>query len=83
MRPYGRGSKSGWLDEKQVKSILKSDNEVEKTWLIGRVLTHARYKDVWKYLTIDEIIKYLPYLKIKQETKNAWKNALNVWGYHV
>lgn len=71
------------LSDKQIKNILCSDNELEKIWLVGRILTHARYEDVWKYLKIDEIVKIFPKLRLKPETRDIWKHALNVWNYHV
>lgn len=71
------------LNDEQVLAILHGDNETERQWLIGRILTHARFDDVWKYLTIEDIVKNFSKLRLPTQTKNAWSNALNVWGYHV
>ncbi len=71
------------LTEKQIRKILRGDNEFEKQWLIARILSHAHFMDVWKYLKVKEIIKEFPNLKMRPETKEAWSRALNVWGYHV
>ena len=71
------------LTDQGVKAILKSNNELEKTWMIGRILSSARYDDVWKYLTVDQIVKFFPKLRIRKEIKAVWKNALTVWGYNV
>lgn len=71
------------LNDKKIKKILQSGNNVEKQWLIARILSHAKYEDVWKYLTVDDIIAYFPKLKLNTLIKNAWKKALTVWGYHV
>lgn len=71
------------LDENQIRTILQADNDTEKKWLIGRILTHARFEDVWKYLTIKDILNIFPRLQLSPKTKQAWQRALSVWGYHV
>lgn len=71
------------LTKDQIHAILHGSNEVEKHWLIGRVLTHAKFEDVWHYLTLEDIVRSFPNLRLPEKTKRAWQRALNVWGYHV
>ena len=71
------------LDDRQILKILHGDNEVEKLWLTVRILTHAKFDDIWKYLTTDDVIKALPKLRLAVKDKQAWQRALSVWGYHV
>ncbi len=71
------------LTDKQIHAILNGSNEVEKKWLIGRILSHARYNDIFKYLTVTDIVHYLPKLSLRPFVKQAWQRALNVWGFHV
>lgn len=71
------------LTEKQTRSILRGNNEVEKLWLTARILTHAKFEDVWQYLTLGDITKVFPKLRLPPKTKQAWQRALNIWGYHV
>lgn len=71
------------LTDVQIHNILKGDNEVEKRWLIGRILTHAYYKDIFKYLTVSDIIRYFSRLSLPKTVKKAWQRALEAWGYHV
>lgn len=71
------------LTKDQIRSILHGDNEVEKLWLTARILTHAKYEDIWQYLTLEDIIKVFPQLRLTPKTKQDWQRALNVWGYHV
>ena len=71
------------LTEDDVRRILRGDNEVEKIWLMSRILTSARYEDVWKYMTLNELIEWFPKLRMRAEIKEAWIRALTVWGYHV
>lgn len=71
------------LSDKQIKAILHGSNETEKRWLAARILSHAKFEDVWKYLTISDIVQIFPKLLLPQRTKKAWQRALTVWGYHV
>jgi len=71
------------LTKDQIHAILRGDNEVEKLWLTARILTHARFEDIWKYLTLQDIVKIFPKLRLSQKVKQDWQRALNVWGYHV
>ena len=71
------------LSEDDVRTILISGGELDKQWLIARILTNARYEDVWKYLTIKDLVLYFSKLRMRPQVKLAWKKALNVWGYEV
>lgn len=71
------------LTKDQIHTILHGNNEVEKLWLIARILTHAKFEDIWQYLTLEDIIKVFPQLRLAPKTKQDWQHALNVWGYHV
>lgn len=71
------------LTENQVKALLRGENDTEKLWLIARILTHAKFSDVWKYLTVEEIIKVFPKLKLEPRIKEPWERAFNVWRHHV
>jgi len=35
---------------KKVRQILRGDNEVEKAWVITRILEYAHWEDIWRYL---------------------------------
>ncbi len=71
------------LSEDDVRTILISGGELDKQWLIARILTNARYEDVWKYLTIKDLVLYFSKLRMRPQVKLAWKKALNIWGYEV
>ena len=68
------------LDEKDVKKILKSGDDFNRRWLIARILRSAHFNDVWKYLTLKDILKNFKYLFLKKEIKQVWKNAFHAWG---
>ena len=71
------------LNENKIRKILHGNNEVEKSWLITRIITHAKFEDIWQYLTLDDIIKVFPKLRLSSKAKQNWQRAFNVWGYHV
>jgi len=67
------------LTEAQVRDILRGQNEVEKGWLLSRILESARFEDVWKFTTLTEVAQWFPKLKMKPTIAEAWQRALNVW----
>lgn len=69
------------LSEIDVHRLLKEGNEYTRLWLTARVLESAKYEDVWKYLTIQEILKIFPKLRLKQPIRQAWEKAFRAWGY--
>ena len=81
MRPYFIWDYN--LNEQQIRAILRGDNEIEKSWLIARIITNAKFADIWKYLSLEDIVRVFPKLRLRPKIKQAWQHALNVWGYHV
>lgn len=71
------------LTEDQIRAILHGNNEVGKLWLMARILTHAKFEDIWQYLNLEDIIRVFSKLRLPPKTKQAWQRAFNVWGYHV
>lgn len=67
------------LSEDDVRKILCGNNETERQWMMGRILTSANFKDVWKYLTLEDIQTELPKLRFRPEIKKSWERAINVW----
>jgi len=68
------------LTENDVLQILQGDNENEKTWMISRIMESARYADIWNYITLEEVRKIFPKLRLKPPVRQAWEFALHVWG---
>lgn len=67
------------ISEKEVKRIIKQGDEYSREFIIARILESAKYKDVWKYITLEELVKVFPRLKLKKEIKQAWQNAFLAW----
>lgn len=71
------------LSEDQILTILHGDNEVEKLWLIARIITHAKFEDIWKYINVEDIIKVFTKLRLSPRVRQNWQHTFNVWGYYV
>ncbi len=71
------------LTEDDVRNILAGSNLLEKRWIMGRILTHAKFEDIWKYLHVNHIASEFPNLRLRPDVASSWKRALTVWGYHV
>jgi hypothetical protein len=67
------------LTEEDVHRILRGDNEVEKAWLITRILEYAKWEDIWRYLTVDDVRENFERLMMKPYQRDLWAYALEVW----
>jgi len=67
------------LPENKVKNILKSVDMDERNLVIARILEHAKWDDIWKFLTLKDIKDALPQLRINPKIKNIWEYAFNRW----
>ena len=67
------------LTEKDVHRLLKEGNEHTRGWLIARILESAKLNDVWKYLTLKEILQIFPILHLRKPVKEAWEEAFKAW----
>lgn len=67
------------LTEDDVRRILKGDNETEKIWMMSRIVGHAAYDDVWKYITYTELKEWFPKLQLRPQLRRVWEYALSVW----
>ncbi len=71
------------LTEDGVRRILRGENKTEKLWLLGRILTSANFRDVWRYVSVRDIVEHIKDVRMRPQVKNNWLRALRVWGYHV
>lgn len=71
------------LTEADVHRLLKEGNPATKAWLVSRILTSARFDDVWKYISLSELVKIFPNTRMRPSLKDTWTQALHAWGYEV
>ena len=67
------------LTDSDIRAILRGDDEVQKAWLVARLLESARYEDVWKYISLAELRTIFLKLQLKPQVRSAWEFALSVW----
>lgn len=68
------------LTEEDVRRKIKEGDEYTRQWLIARILESAKYEDVWKYVTLKEVLHIFPMLRLKKPVREAWEDAFRAWG---
>ncbi|MBI2008052.1 hypothetical protein HYS82_00120 [Candidatus Amesbacteria bacterium] len=71
------------LTEADVHRLLKEGNQDTKIWLINRILSSARFEDVWKYISLSDLVKFFPHTQMRRSLKDTWSLALRTWGYEI
>lgn len=67
------------LSESDVRQMLSSGTELEKQWVLSRLLESARLEDVWSFTSYNQVREYFPSLKLKPVVKHVWEEAFKVW----
>ena len=67
------------ITEEEIHDILQGDNQVEKAWVITRILEYARWEDIWRYLTVDDVRENFEQLGLKPYLRDLWAYAIEVW----
>jgi len=42
----------------QIKEMLATGDESQRVWLIAKIMRDARYQDVWKFISLQDFLKY-------------------------
>jgi hypothetical protein len=67
------------LTAADVRNLLAQGSSVERRWLVERLLTQARWEEIWDYLTPQQVREDLPYLRLPGKVKATWERALELW----
>ena len=67
------------LTEDDVRRKLREDDKYTRQWLIARILESAKFEDVWKYVTLKEVLHIFPVLRLKKPVREAWEEAFHAW----
>ncbi len=65
------------ITEEEVREILRSDDKIEKAWVITRILEYAKWKDIWRYLTVRDIQENLEHVRFR------WSRDRELWAYAI
>lgn len=66
------------LSDGEIREALEGP-AAKRRWLVARILEHARFEDVWRYLTPRQVERDLPYLRLPKKIKDHWEYALARW----
>lgn len=66
------------INEGEIREILSGSLQ-ERKWLIARILEHAAFDEIWKYLSLHDIERDLQHLRLPGKTKEHWEYALKRW----
>ncbi len=67
------------ITEKEVREILRGDDEGRKIWVMSRVLERAHFDDVWRYVTPADLQRYFERLQLHPQARAVWAHAIEVW----
>ena len=67
------------LEDAQIREILNGPQS-KRLWLVARILEHAKFEQIWEYLTLADIKKDLNKLRLPDKIKKHWEYALKRWG---
>jgi hypothetical protein len=68
------------LTEDDLRAILRGDNEVEKAWAITRLLEAAKWEDIWRFITLDDLHANFDRLRFRfARDREMWDYALQRW----
>ncbi len=71
------------MSEEQVRDLVRNGSPAEKAWVIGRILEHAKWDDIWRYLTVADIRASLPRIRFRRpQDRDLWEYALERWARH-
>lgn len=71
------------ITEEEIRDILRGNNEVERAWVITRILEYARWEDIWRYLTLDDVRENFERLSFRWDRdRELWAYALKRWSRH-
>jgi len=68
------------LSEEDVHAILAGDDAHRRAWVISRILNAARWDDIWKYVTVEDIRTHFDQLRFRfPHLRELWAHALEIW----
>jgi hypothetical protein len=65
----------------EIKEKLAHGSEAERLWLMAKIMRDARYCDVWKFITLQDFLKYRERLmrgRLGRE-KGFWEFMYSKW----
>jgi len=71
------------ISDDEVRHLLRHGNPAEKAWVTIRILEHAKWDDIWRYLTVDDVRQNFERLRFRRpQDRELWAYALDRWESH-
>lgn len=71
------------ITDDEIRAILRAGEPFDKAWVISRILEHARWDDIWRYLTVADIRSNFENLSFRRpQDRELWAYALGRWASH-
>jgi hypothetical protein len=68
------------LTEDDLRGIVQNGEPMEQAWVVSRILEYARWDDIWRYLTPDDIRRNFEQLSFRRaQDRELWEYALERW----
>jgi len=65
---------------RQIKNALATGDEEKKIWLMAKIMRDARYADVWKFISLQDFLKYRQRLMPRLGREKAfWEFLYSRW----
>ena len=68
--------------ERALRQKLIQGSRQEKVWIIGRIIENLPYEVIWQYITLAELKRVFPLLRIRPKLKEIWGYTLALWEKH-
>jgi hypothetical protein len=79
-RPYFLWSDDDRVTDAELRTKLRSSDVHERALWEGRVLREARFRDVWKYVTLQQVLADWQYLERHLgRRRDFWRFTLDGW----
>jgi hypothetical protein len=64
----------------KIKKMLAEGSESQRIWLMAKIMQDARYADVWKFISLQDFIKYREQIMPRLgKQKDFWKFLYSRW----
>lgn len=66
------------LSSGEIHEIINGP-QPHRLWLVAKILEHAYWNEIWRFLTRCQIEQDLPLLRLHPKTRRHWVEALRTW----
>jgi hypothetical protein len=68
-------------DVNDLRRYIQDKTSSQRLWAIGRVLKYAKWEDVKRLLTVEDIEQALPLIDLPEKKRKMLERATEVWRY--